>query len=208
MLTEEELIQNLPFYEKANKKTREILIKNAEKLYFSKGETLPYESKIGYFSVKKGNVYVYSEGENGGEYFLYRVSKDEGCVVLDMLKYVFGAQTELFALNEEGYRQAAAGPGGAYFLEISERQTKNAIAQFNFIMFLSVEKRIAALLLSVSARTRNNVVNYTHEQIAKLIGSGREVVTRKIAALCEENVIESSRGRIIIKNRDALKKKK
>ena len=33
MLTEEELIQNLPFYEKANKKTREILIKNAEPVF-------------------------------------------------------------------------------------------------------------------------------------------------------------------------------
>lgn len=208
MLTEEELTAAFPFYEKASKKTREFLQKNAEKNYFSKGERLPYENGVRYFYIRRGSVNVFREGENGGEFFLYRAAKDNSCVTSDLLKYEFAAASEVIVFNEECFVQACSGAGGAYFLSVSRRQEDNAVLQFDSIMFDSVESRLASVLLAASARARSHTLNFTHEQLASFIGSSREVVTRKLSALSEEGVLDAGRGKIILKNKEALKKKK
>ena len=209
MLTEEELISAFPACEKIGKKAHEILLKNATKRNFSKGERLPYKSGVRYFFIKRGGVNVLREGENGGEFFLYRVGRDNGCVTSDLLKYEFTASSEIVIFDEECYAQACAGTGGgAYFLSLSRKQEESAVLQFDSIMFSSVERRLSSVLLDASARARSHTLNYTHEQLAGLIGSSREVVTRKLSALCEEGAIEISRGKITVKNKEVLKKKK
>lgn len=46
----------------------------------------------------------------------------------------------------------------------------------------------------------------THEQIAKYVGSAREVVSRMLKYFEEEGYVELSRGRIRVLDEDALEK--
>ena len=46
----------------------------------------------------------------------------------------------------------------------------------------------------------------THEQIARLMGSAREVVTRMLKYFSSEGYVELSRGIVRIKDKDSLKK--
>lgn len=209
MVVEEDLAAIFGGWNKVNKKTRETLCKNARKVSFAAGEVLLKKDGIAFFIVKKGGVNVFSGSENGDEFFLYHIFKEEGCSVIEELTYVFPSPTELFVIDKQAYEAAEqSATVSAFFLRTERRQEEKMLSQINMVMFTSVEKRLADLLLTVSARTKGRAVTYTHEQIAKFIGTSREVVTRKLKALEEEGLVTLARGRVIIGNREELKKKK
>ena len=62
------------------------------------------------------------------------------------------------------------------------------------ILFMSMDKRLAIFLLDELAKTGSDTVKLTHEQIAKYIGSAREVVSRMLKYFSSEGLITSSRS--------------
>ena len=48
------------------------------------------------------------------------------------------------------------------------------------ILFMSFDQRLAVFLLDESAKTKSLVIRLTHEQIARYMGSPREVVSRML----------------------------
>ena len=72
------------------------------------------------------------------------------------------------------------------------------------ILFMSMDKRLAVFLLEESVKTGKDTVKLTHEQIAKYMGSAREVVSRMLKYFSSEGIISTSRSegvRILDKNR-------
>ena len=51
----------------------------------------------------------------------------------------------------------------------------------------------------------DNVVPLTHEQLATLLGVGRSYTSRVIQAFKAEGVLETRRGSMLIRNREALR---
>ena len=74
------------------------------------------------------------------------------------------------------------------------------------MMFTSFDKRLAEFLLNESNTTNSDEINMTHEQIAKLMGSAREVVTRMLKYFSTEGYVELTRGKVKIINKQALEK--
>lgn len=74
------------------------------------------------------------------------------------------------------------------------------------MMFTSFDKRLVEFLLNESHTTNSDEINMTHEQIAKLIGSAREVVTRMLKYFSTEGYVELTRGKVKIINKQALEK--
>jgi hypothetical protein len=69
----------------------------------------------------------------------------------------------------------------------------------------SIEQRAAKWIISAMERTnRDNVVPLTHEQLATLLGVGRSYTSRVIQTFKAQGVLETRRGSILIRNRDAL----
>ena len=64
------------------------------------------------------------------------------------------------------------------------------------ILFLSFDKRLTNFLLDEISRSGSNTIVMTHEQIAKYIGSAREVVSRMLKYFEKEGYIKLSRGKI------------
>ena len=62
------------------------------------------------------------------------------------------------------------------------------------ILFMSMDKRLAIFLLDEIAKTGTDTVKLTHEQIAKYIGSAREVVSRMLKYFSSEGLVSVSRG--------------
>ena len=73
------------------------------------------------------------------------------------------------------------------------------------ILFMSMDKRLAIFLYEESARTGSDTINLTHEQIAKYIGSAREVVSRMLKYFVSEGIVEASRKGVKILDKDRLK---
>jgi Crp-like helix-turn-helix domain len=72
----------------------------------------------------------------------------------------------------------------------------------------SIEQRTAKWIIAAMERTDGeNVVPLTHEQLATLLGVGRSYASRVIQTFKAEGVLETRRGSILVRNRDALQKR-
>jgi hypothetical protein len=70
----------------------------------------------------------------------------------------------------------------------------------------SIEQRTAKWIVSAMERTDGDgVVPLTHEQLATLLGVGRSYASRVIQTFKVEGILETRRGAIVVRNRDALK---
>jgi hypothetical protein len=69
----------------------------------------------------------------------------------------------------------------------------------------SIEQRTAKWIVSAMERTDGDeMVPLTHEQLATLLGVGRSYASRVIQTFKAEGVLETRRGAILVRNRDAL----
>jgi CRP/FNR family transcriptional regulator len=208
MTAREELAARFPFFDNLGENAKKTLIEKARKETFSKGETLPFEAKLKFASVKRGGIGVFSVGENGSEIFLFRVQKDENFVLNKLLVYECLSPTEIFYIDEaEAARLIEKSPDAEiFFAKTSLEHVDAALAQFNSVLFFDLDKRLANFLISETTRARSHTLLFTHEQIARFIGTSREVVTRKLSRLSSFGAVELCRGKITVKNKELLKK--
>jgi DNA-binding transcriptional regulator YhcF (GntR family) len=70
----------------------------------------------------------------------------------------------------------------------------------------SIEQRTAKWVISAMERTEDadDAVPLTHEQLATLLGVGRSYTSRVIQTFKAEGVLETRRGSILVRNRQAL----
>lgn len=74
------------------------------------------------------------------------------------------------------------------------------------ILFMSFDRRLAIFLLDESASLKSDELHMTHEEIARLMGSAREVVTRMLKYFSSEGYVELSRGMVKLTNKAALRR--
>ena len=71
----------------------------------------------------------------------------------------------------------------------------------------SVEQQLCRWMLMTSDRLRSPEILITQESIGRLLGVRRETVTNTVSQLQKDDVIERSRGRVKIVNREKLEKR-
>ena len=72
----------------------------------------------------------------------------------------------------------------------------------------SIEQRTAKWIISAMERTEDaDTVPLTHEQLATLLGVGRSYTSRVIQIFKAEGILDTRRGSILVRNRDALQKR-
>jgi CRP-like cAMP-binding protein len=115
-------------------------------------------------------------------------------------------QIQLSALREAVRRWPGIGDA---LMEVLDRRVAAAheiVAEF---AFLSVEERLARLILRLDERfghprlDGSRIVNIplTHEQIARMIGTRRKRITAALGGLRDQGAIDTDRKRIVIVNR-------
>jgi len=68
-----------------------------------------------------------------------------------------------------------------------------------------MDKWLAIFFLDESARINSDTITLTHEQIARYIGSAREVVSRMLKYFAGEGIVEVSRKGIKILDKKRLR---
>src|SRR5215468_5126879 len=72
----------------------------------------------------------------------------------------------------------------------------------------SIEHRTAKWIISAMERADgNNIVPLTHEQLATLLGVGRSYASRVIQSFKAQGLLETRRGAIVVRDREALAKR-
>jgi CRP/FNR family transcriptional regulator len=73
------------------------------------------------------------------------------------------------------------------------------------ILFMSMDKRLAIFLHDETLRIDSDNIQLSQEQIAKYIGSAREVVSRMLKYFANEGIVEVSRRGVRILDRKRLR---
>lgn len=221
MLDKEELIyvkSQLDFWEHLSDSEKSIIENSITKVAYEKGYNLHSAENecLGVILIQSGELRTYILSEDGREVTLYRLSSGDTCVL--------SASCVLNSITFDVHIDAQADTN-AYLLNIStfSRLSKNNIYVENFalrksverfsdvmwaleqLLFMRFDKRLAIFLLDEMLKTNSSEINLTQEQIAKYIGSAREVVSRMLKSFQSQGILEQSRGMIHITNREKLK---
>jgi CRP/FNR family cyclic AMP-dependent transcriptional regulator len=122
-------------------------------------------------------------------------------------------QTALYAMNRAVFIQFMEKSPKLCLklLEATIDRLRKANEQIFDLTFLGVRLRILKSLIRLSEQygVQSNQgilidVKLTHQQLANMVGTVRESVTKVLLQLQEEQVIEIRQKRIIVKNADAL----
>ena len=209
--------ETLPFWNKLTDQERNNVLHSTQSVTFQKGYTVHDGNECtGVILVRSGSLRIYIISEDGREITLYRLFPGEICMlsascVLDAITF------DVFVDAEENSECIII--GGCAFAELSEKcadvkifALECAVNSFSDVMwvmqqilFMSMDKRLAIFLLDEASKTNSDTIKLTHEQIAKYIGSAREVVSRMIKYFSNEGILESSRGGVKIINKPKLR---
>ena len=92
-----------------------------------------------------------------------------------------------------------------YALEAAVQRFADVMWIMQQIVFMSMDKRLAIFLLDDVQKSGSNTITLTHEQIARHLGTAREVISRLLKHLAGDGVIEVTRKGIIILDKNKLR---
>jgi CRP/FNR family transcriptional regulator len=172
----------------------------------------PGETVKGFVIVLSGDVDVYLTGQTGREILLYSVCPGQSCI-----------QSTLGLLGGEAYSGEAVTRSTCRLVLVPDQlflslmDSSKAFRGFVFSAFASrmqammhlldqvafqrIEARLARCLLD---RAKNETLRATHAEIAVMIGSAREVVSRRLDALARRGIVRLDRGQVHLVDRDTL----
>jgi len=221
MLNNEELkyvTKHLNFWDKLSAAEKDLFINNASKVTYEKGENLHSTDSecLGLLLIKSGELRIYILSEDGREVTLFRLSEGDSCVlsascILNSITFDVlidaECETEALLLNIGTFSRLTQEN-----IYVENFAYKNTVDRFSDVMwaveqilFMSFDKRLATFLLDEMAKTKSSEINLTHEQIAKYMGSAREVVSRMLKNFEQHGILKLSRGSIQITDKDKLK---
>ncbi len=211
------LEDELSFWSRLSKSEKELLLKNTSVLKYKKGAPIhsaDYQC-IGMLLVKSGSLRVYILSEDGREITLYRINSGEVCIlsascVLKSITFDVHidavSDSEVIQLHSSAisYLMEENIYVEAYAYRAATERFSDVMWAMQQILFMSFDKRLAIFLLDESAAIHSDEIKMTHEQIARLMGSAREVVTRMLKYFVEEGYVELSRGTVMLTDKKAL----
>ena len=92
-----------------------------------------------------------------------------------------------------------------YCLKLAGIRMSQVIWTLEQILFMSMDRRLAQFLLEETDKIGDDNIKLTHEQIARYIGSAREVVSRMLKYFEQEGLVRIARGNITLLDKEGLK---
>lgn len=181
-------------------------------------ETIAFQSGDpcgAFLIIKSGQLRVEMTAKSGREILLYRMHENDTCII-----------TTSVLLNHENYYARAITETPVTAIAIPAADFHKALTlshDFNRYILSGYSQRIAALIklldkiaskdityelneLLLRHVDSENTVKLTQKEIAKEIGTAREVISRKLSILDEQKILNVQRGKILILNIEYLRR--
>ncbi len=217
--------QNLPSFEeifpcwdKLASSQREQIKSSTEVRHYKKGQILygGEEDCAGLFLVQEGQLRVFIVSDKQKEITLYRLFSWDICLfsascIMSNINFDIHVEaekdTDLFVVSAPLYEELMRTS-----LPVS-RHTNNLMASrfsdvmwiMEKILFTSFDSRLAAFLLELGVIEESDVLTVTHDEIARHLGSAREVVTKMLNYFSNEGYLSLSRGKITLLDKPKLR---
>ncbi|MGL6200339.1 MAG: Crp/Fnr family transcriptional regulator [Lachnospiraceae bacterium] len=211
------LIKYFSFWEYLSDQEKEFLCANAIAAHYPKGTNVynGTEDCIGIVLVKKGQLRNYMLSEDGRDVTLYRLFEGDICIlsascVLEAITFdVFidaEEDTDALIINSAVFRQMA--DNNIYMkcfgYQLATARFSDVMWAMQQILFMGADKRLAIFLWDEIIKNKTNEIKMTHEQIARYMGSAREVVSRMLKYFAEEGIVELYRGGVRVIDKKKL----
>ena len=208
----------LPFWSEISEPDRDFICQNSYTFTYPKGKNVHDGSECsGVILVRGGSLRLFILSDEGRDITLYRLHKGDMCMlsascVLEAITFDVFIDAE-----EDSECYVISGPA---FAAVAKRSPvvkifalETAVSRFSDVMwvlqqilFMSMDRRLAIFLSDESARIGSDTITLTHEQIARYMGSAREVVSRMLKYFANEGIVEVSRKGIKILDKKRLRK--
>ncbi|HEX3018343.1 MAG TPA: Crp/Fnr family transcriptional regulator [Caproicibacter sp.] len=213
---QEFLKQVLPFWGELTAEQQRAVKNGSASRHFSPGSVLhsgPGDC-AGLFVIIKGQVRAYILSDSGREITLYRLFDRDVCIfsascMMKDIRFDVHMQaveeTETILIPTPVYRELDQNSLAVsnYTSQILSSRFSDVMWLLEQILFMSLDKRLALHLIELSSISGNRL-KVTHEEIARDIGTAREVVTRMLKYFQTEGMVKLSRGEINLTDRKKL----
>lgn len=208
-----------PFWSKLTADQQDALCRATRPVQYPKGERVhsPLESCVGILLLRSGQLRAYILSEDGRDITLYRLFAGEVCImsascVLDSVNF------DLYIDAEEDTEAYCIGAGAfrslmqqnvevrCYAYQMTAERFSDTMWTMQQILFMSADRRLAILLTDELAKTGGDQLRMTHDQIARYMGSAREVVSRLLKYFAQEGIVSLSRGGLTVLDKPRLKR--
>ncbi len=215
----ERALEAFPFFATLSEKSRDEILSQSvsrrlthKQVLASGGAECPYLP-----FVLEGALRIFKTSEAGRELTLYRLARGESCIL-----------SATCILNGGGFPAIAEAEGDTevllvparllvrlvdenaqwrrFMFDLYARRLADVLTLVDEVAFHHMDSRLAAWLLRQAEGPRG-VVSATHGEIAAELGTSREVVTRILSDFEAGGLITTSRGRIEVRQPDALRQR-
>ena len=194
-----------PFWNGISEEDKDFICDNSVALTYPDGTHVHDGNECsGVILVRSGCLRLYIMSDEGKDITLYRLHAGDLCML--SASCVLEAITFDVFVDAEENSECYVIKGAAYSAiceknpDIKIFTLETAVSRFSDVMwvmqqilFMSLDRRLAIFLLDESSRLGSDAISLTHEQIARYIGSAREVVTRMLKYFSNEGIVEVSR---------------
>jgi len=156
-----------------------------------------------------GLVKIYKEDESGNEVLLYYIEPGESCIMSIMaaeknekvtVKGIIeeDAQLVLIPITKLTQIRKSFPQWNMFVYELFNEKFEEVIDMIKILTFSNKEKRLEEYLLKEASIKNTTEIQHSHQEIAKELGSSREVISRLLKKLENDGKIELSQRRIKI----------
>ncbi|NMA80139.1 MAG: Crp/Fnr family transcriptional regulator [Clostridiales bacterium] len=211
------LSRHLSFYDEFTASQRALFHESLQVQPLVKGNIILNHDKQcqGLVLVKRGQLRAYIVSDGGKEITLYRLLAGDSCVmtascVLKNINFTINLaaekDSEIYIVPPLQYSKLMESNPvvNKFTLDKMSSRFSDVMWIMEQVVFSSMAKRIASSLLEYSSLEQSDYISTTHENIARDVGTAREVVSRMLKYFESEGAIELSRGAVLIKSYEKL----
>lgn len=207
-----------PFWSDLTEQEKELIENSIQTENYAKGMLMHRTNNAckGLMAVLSGQLRAYILSDEGREITLFRVKQDEVCILsasclLDSISFdvVIEAMEDtqvmvipsnvLNKLMEQNPRLEL------YMYKTATEKFSDVMWTMQQLLFQKIDQRVAQFLWDEMISRDSMVLQITHDEIARYIGSAREVVTKVMKYLAQESVVELKRGSVTITDKERLR---
>ena len=208
---------SIPVWDRLTPQQQRLLRESAVSRFFPKGE-LVHEGGLectGLLIVESGQLRAFILSPEGQEISIYRLLEGDVCLLsascmLRSIRFDISIEAEkdsrLWIIPAELYRRLMeeSPPLANFTNELMADRFSEVMWLMEQILWHSMDRRLAEYLLDRTALEGGSTLALTHEQIARDLGTAREVVTRMLRYFKNEGLVRLARGTVELTDPDGL----